>query len=164
MSQAADWVTYAVASATNNPAFTLTADQARCIEVISTIDTGPHNVRPVLGWEHVDFTHHGGVRIWLQRDLATFDGSELTRLVRAAHVRHVRVSISATSVPVALLVEEPECYFDAVQIADAHEWLKDPHSVEPQDIAWSPVLEVWLHARQQTGHSSERHPGLEVFQ
>lgn len=112
LSRAALWVENNVRLSPGRGEFRLTPEQARCVDVISAIDTGPHNVRPILGWGRVDFKQPKSVGILLDRDLATFDMSELTMLVLRSHQHRVRVEISPDAVPAALLVEEPERSFD----------------------------------------------------
>ena len=119
LSRAALWVENNVRLSPGRGEFRLTPEQARCVDVISAIDTGPHNVRPILGWGRVDFKQPKSVGILLDRDLATFDMSELTMLVLRSHQHRVRVEISPDAVPAALLVEEPERSFDRDEIARA---------------------------------------------
>lgn len=161
LSDAARWVETAVRYVPRRGEFRLTPEQARCIDVISSIDTGPHNLRPVLGWGFVDFDYPSSVEIMLRRDLATFDMSELTLLVIRAHQHHVRVEISADAVPAALLIEEPKSYLDRDEIARAKLWLRNPERWPFEDGALHPVLCVRLHARSaESSRQFERHPGL----
>jgi len=79
---------------------TLTDGEARCVDTISAIATGPHNVlmsgrdRDDRGWR---FNGHGSLEVRLKSPLSTFDDSTLTALVVAAHRNHVRVGISGMS-------------------------------------------------------------------
>lgn len=161
LSDAARWVETAVRYVPRRGEFRLTPEQARCIDVISSIDTGPHNLRPILGWGHVNFDYPHSVDIMLQRDLATFDMGELTTLVIRSHQHHVRVEISADAVPAALVIEEPESYVDRDEIARAKLWLRNPERWPFEEGALHPVLRVRLHARAAEGSRQfERHPGL----
>jgi hypothetical protein len=67
------------------------ADYDRCLCVLYALHA-PHN------WQHVA-TAKGivreqyCVRVRLRGELATFDGNDLTKLVKAAHLKRVRVSV-----------------------------------------------------------------------
>lgn len=139
-------------------------DIARCIEVMSAVRS-PHNWWPAGGWRTAaaDFGPLGtsnmtvelhGVRafkhavyaerynLWVHVDhqLSTFDGSELTRLVRAAHEHHVRVAIS----PGAVLTWS-EFHHDGRIPVPRH------------------CLEIQLTPRSEAGSNFERHPGMEAL-
>lgn len=91
MSDAPDWLERNLA-ASGKPR-TLTPDERRCVEVMSSI-AALHNLNTPTGiTESVDF-EGGGVSILLRGELATYDHDALTRLVISAHVHAVRVAIA----------------------------------------------------------------------
>ena len=140
------------------------ADQARCIDVLCTI-AQPYNLQLIGdGWRSatVERWDESGGGDWdappllrpvafgsnymivhLLGSYATYDMSELTRLVLAGHEHAVRVEIS------------PQIY-RWVQDDDIHE------GEEPMTGAGA-CLRVALHARarESTGHVWEWHPTLE---
>jgi len=167
MSAASDWVERNVRC--THPGFTITDDQARCVDVISSIDTGPHNVYTLGGWGPANFPRSGGVEVWLRHDLATYDSSQLTALVVAAHRHHVRVSVSAELMPAGLADSASE-WLDASEIDEAEAWLSaytngEIGHLDPDEFTGptTTVLAVRLHPRHAAelgDHLYRRHPSL----
>ena len=139
----------------------LNPDQLRCMETICAIRAA-HNL-PIarLGLDNKPAVevHPLYVAVTLvNADLATFDGEELTRLVRAAHANRVRIGIHP-----ALLVGKSRSFdsFESVRFA-----------VHPGDDlerfitrGWWPTsaIRVQANPRQAEGHRFERHPGMEAL-
>jgi hypothetical protein len=95
----------------------LTEDLARCVETMSAVRP-PHNWWPVDGWRnaaadlgpegalknfveldgkrcarHSVYFDRFGMTLFMRRELATYDGDDMTRLVIAAHEHRVRVAV-----------------------------------------------------------------------
>lgn len=93
MGRKRDHIASWVASASGH---TPTPDEARCLEALCVIDTGPHNIHPIDGWrgkgvrwgrDWVSITMH-------DRDISTTDFDAMTRLVLAGHRLAVRVNVT----------------------------------------------------------------------
>jgi len=91
MSDAADWLERNLAAA-GEPR-TLTLDERRCVEVLSSIARLYNLVTPGSLTDMISFDG-GTVSVLMGGELATYDASALTRLVIASHVHAVRVAIS----------------------------------------------------------------------
>lgn len=135
---------------------------ARCVEVMSSVRP-PHNWWPVGGWgsARADFSREGGVgnsswyqesqvathavyachhflELFVDHQMSTYDGDELTRLVIAAHQNRVRVAISTGAVLV-----KSEGYYDG-RVPVVHH-----------------CLHIQLDPREATEAWHEWHPGTD---
>lgn len=109
-SDAARWVEWTVRAGRRDETFNLTDDQARCVDVISATEMGPHNVQLVGGWSGVDFRWPNHIVLRVRNRMGTYDCDRLTRLVLAAHQHLVRVEFcphSAMSMKVHLDARKP---------------------------------------------------------
>lgn len=152
-----------------NTGVDITDDQARCLEVLASVQRlynlnliggGWHDVRAGVTEEQFD---DGGppvlpavvfgktyVIVRIQEQLATYDGAELTRLVLAAHERAVRVGISAEQYR---WVNKDEF----IETWDGEKWVDTDEHPSGTNVC----LRVTLHARQREGNLTERHPSIE---
>jgi len=136
----------------------LNPDQLRCMETICTIRAA-HNLplaRLGLDRKPAIEVHPLYIAVTLfSVDLATFDGSELTRLVRAAHANRVRVGIH----PALLMCKmrnDSTITFEVGPGDDLDRWVARD---------WWPqaALRVQANHRKPEGHQFERHPGPEAL-
>jgi len=68
--------------------------ERKCERVLAVTFRGIHHCHP---WWDKRIAWGNGIRVTTRRDLATFDGDELTRLVVAAHDECVRVEVSGAA-------------------------------------------------------------------
>ena len=121
-----------------------TADEARCLEALCVIDTGPHNVHPIGGWASKSVWWGGSaVSIAINnRDISTTDSDAMTRLVIAGHRLAVRINVSPVLVGYTLrdgeAGDEPEDYDTTVY---------EPGS-EHHDDDYGVGLQLMAHARE----------------
>lgn len=147
----------------------ITPDEARCIAVLSSIDTGPHNLHPLTigpNDDRIAVRRWGstGVALIIDRtDLATYDGDALTDLVVNAHRHAVRVSID--SVIVGYLRVDDEDY--RTWILNPRDNGPDPDwhlAIDgdlPDDLTLRPAVRLTAFARQPPTEGDrmwERHP------
>ena len=92
-------------------------------------------------FKHAVYAERYNLWVHVDHQLSTFDGSELTRLVRAAHEHRVRVAISSGAV-----LAWSEFHHDGR--------IPVPHH----------CLEIQLTPRSEAGSNFERHPGMEALQ
>lgn len=137
----------------------LNPDQLRCMATICAIAT-PYNL-PIAhlglsGKPAIEVHPHYVAVTLVSVDLATFDGSELTRLVRAAHANLVRVGMRP-----AQLMAKPRGYDSSIMFDVDHSDLLE------QFIArgwWpQPAIRVQANHRQAEGHPFDFHPGMEAL-
>lgn len=163
LSWEADWVQ-------RNTRKTLNADVARCIDALSSIQR-PYNWQLIndgwqgaVSWPHPESDWDDDrppllppvvfgdkyMIVRLRQTLATYDMSELTNLVLAAHKLAVRVEVSAE---VYRWVDTESYVSEMVK----GKWVEtNEHPSGP-----GACLRVALHARQREGRGWERHPDLE---
>ena len=92
MNAAADWLNRNLEINNRGP---LSPDQERCAEVLWSM-TKIYNIpTPCSTTDAIDIEYPTSLSILTLGELATFDGSELFRLVTEAHRHHVRVAIRA---------------------------------------------------------------------
>lgn len=163
LSWEADWVQ-------RNTQKTLTPDLARCIDTLSSIQRPYNWVLINDGWQGaVSWPHpepdwdedrppllppvvfgESYMVVRMKTTLATFDMSELTNLVLAAHQRAVRVEVSAE---VYRWIDTESYLSELVK----GKWVEtNEHPSGP-----GACLRVALHARKREGRTSERHPSIE---
>lgn len=152
-----------------NTGKTINPDLARCIDTLSSIQR-PYNWplindgwRGAVSWPHPEPDYDEdrppllppvvfGVSYMVVRlttSLATFDMSELTYLVLAAHKRAVRVEVSAE----VYRCIDRESYLSELV---GGEWIEtNEHPSGP-----GACLRVQLNDRTREGRASERHPTL----
>lgn len=163
LSWEADWVQ----RVTNR---TLTPEVARCIDTLSSIQR-PYNWSLIgdgwsgaVSWPYPEpdwdddrppllppvIFGDAYMVVRIRSSLATFDMSELTNLVLAAHKRAVRVEVSA------------EVYRWVDTESYVHNYVNGKW-VESNEHPSGPgaCLRVQLNARQREGHNMERHPSIE---
>lgn len=142
---------------------TLDDDQARCVEVLTSIARIYNLVVPGGNVADAVSFHPKGLSIVLACDLASYDGAELTSLVLAAHEHHVRVALSpwrahldetrAARIRAHLRADLADHGFDG---SDLDSFDADPLAVD--------AMVLHLHARTPDGDRLfERHPGLEAL-
>jgi hypothetical protein len=143
--QIASWV----ASASGH---TPTPDEARCLEALCVIDTGPHNLHPIDGWRGKG-VHWG--RNWVsitmhQRDISTTDFDAMTRLVLAGHRLAVRVSVSPVLMGYDLIDGRPGDESD-----DYEPTFHDPGDEQIGHDHWGAglCLTAWAREPSRTGLS-----------
>lgn len=174
------WISYSAEWVAGVTGRTLTEGQQRAVTVLATTASNGaiYNVPLIGSWQDaadynidseywdddddlhlqqltppVEF-HERFVIARLAGELATFDGSQLTRLVVAAHEHAVRVAVSARTV----LVEDDQSFlWEQKGSGNKAEWVEtDRHPRYRQAC-----LEVMLHPRQREGSTWERHPSIE---
>ncbi len=141
MSRKRDQIARWVESASGH---TPTADEARCIEALCVIDTGPHNLHPINGWDGPNI-RWGGIAVGIViggRDISTTDSDAMARLVIAGHRLAVRINVSPVLVGYTLRDgesgEAPEDYDTTVY---------EPGS-EHHDDDYGVGLQLLAHARE----------------
>lgn len=165
LSWEADWVQ-------RNTGQTITPDLARCIDTLSSIQRPYNWVLINDGWQGaVSWPHPEPdcdedrppllppvvfgdkyMIVRMKQTLATFDMSELTNLVLAAHKRAVRVEVSAE----VYRWIDTESFLSEYVDGGWHETREHPSGP-------GACLRVALHARQREGSGWERHPDLEAL-
>ena len=143
----------------------LNEGQARCVDVISSVDR-PYNLQLINdGWyDAIDYGigcvpdydtecesasthpatpavifHPRFIILRIRGTWSTFDCSRLTEVVLSAHAANVRVEISASTAVI------------------------DYGEGGPSSLAYQPCIEVQLNAREAAGSPYERHPGRETL-
>jgi len=142
MSDAPDWLERNLAAA-KRPR-TLTDDERRCVEVLSSIARLYNLITPGPLTHMISF-NSGTVSVLLQGELATYDDSALTRLVIASHVHSVRVAISPwvsclderrARIIAQDFLAEYECEIDWETIPGILEVRLSPRSAGVTDQCW----------------------------
>lgn len=169
MSREVQWVQHATGR-------TLNPDVARCIDTLSSIQR-PYNWvlindgwQGAVAWPHPEpdweedrppllppvVFGESYMVVRMKTSLATYDMSELTRLVLAAHERAVRVEVSAE----VFRWVDTESYISEYAGLDV---TGQPKWVETNEHPSGPgaCLRVQLNARQRDGSLYERHPSLD---
>lgn len=166
LSWEADWVQ-------RNTDHTLTPDLARCVDTLSSIQR-PYNWvlindgwRGAVSWPHPEpdwdedrapllppvVFGESYMVVRVKSTLSTYDMSELTYLVLAAHRHAVRVELSAE----VYRWIDTESYLSEYVDGEWHETNEHPSGP-------GSCLRVALHARRHDGDRlSERHPNLEAL-
>lgn len=138
----------------------ITPDEARCLAVLSSIDTGPHNVRPFrLGADERPAVMRYGfgiAAVLSERDWSTYDGSSLTSLVVAAHRRAVRVELRPCLIGTKTLDaygERMRHWVMSYPGAIDYEWHPD-RPVCPRGVTYTAAFFVYLIPRHP--HQADR--------
>lgn len=123
-----------------------TPDEARCLEALCVIDTGPHNIHPIGGWRGpgVWWGRHAVGITMRNRDLSTTDSDAMTRLVLAAHRLAVRVNVSSAIMGVDLA---PGAVGDEVD--DYVHIIYEPGDERGDHEWWESGITLLAHARKQ---------------